>query len=82
MRIYTVYSDFLDYVLANPDAIATTSFFQKMSLISFISYINSFAAFRDINFKIAPLRIDMGNHCFFMYHDIKLDCFPTGFQSK
>jgi MscS family membrane protein len=31
-----------------------------MSLISFISYINSFAAFRDINFKIAPLRIDMG----------------------
>lgn len=60
MRIYTVYSDFLDYVLANPDAIATTSFFQKMSLISFISYINSFAAFRDINFKIAPLRIDMG----------------------
>lgn len=60
MRTYTLYSDFLDYVLANPDAIVTTSFFQKMSLISFISYINSSAKFRDINFMIAPIRIDMG----------------------
>ena len=60
LRIYHVYLDFLEYILANPEAIATTSFFQKMSLISFISYINSFAVFREINFEIAPLRIDMG----------------------
>ncbi|GFO72631.1 MscS family membrane protein [Bathymodiolus japonicus methanotrophic gill symbiont] len=60
LRIYAVYQDLLEYILANPEAIATTSFFQKMSLVSFISYINSHALFKDINFKIAPLRIDMG----------------------
>ncbi|WP_428356371.1 mechanosensitive ion channel family protein [Methyloprofundus sp.] len=60
LKIYAVNLDFLEYVLANPDTIVTTSFFQKMSLISLISYINSFDIFRNINFKIAPLRIDMG----------------------
>lgn len=60
LRIYAVYQDLLEYILANPEAIVTTSFFQKMSLISFISYINSYAVFKDINYKIAPLRIDMG----------------------
>jgi len=60
LKIYAVYLDFLDYVLANPDEIVTTSFFQKMSLISFISYINSQEIFRNINYKISALRIDMG----------------------
>ncbi|TXK93057.1 hypothetical protein BMR02_15825, partial [Methylococcaceae bacterium HT1] len=60
LRVYTVYQDFLEYVLANPDKIVTTSFIQKISLISAISYFNSLDVFRDINFKIAPMRIDMG----------------------
>ena len=60
LRIDAVYLDFLEYVLVNPDAIVTTSFFQKISVISFISYFNSIDVFRDINYKIAPLRIDMG----------------------
>jgi len=59
-RIYAVYLDFLEYVLANPDAIVTTSFFQKMSLISIISYFNNLEIFRGINLRIAPMRIDMG----------------------
>ena len=60
LRIYAVYLDFLEYVLANPDMIVTTSFLQKFSLISFIAYFNNLEMFRDINFKIAPMRIDMG----------------------
>ena len=60
LRIDAVYLDFLEYVLVNPDAIVTTSFFQKMSLISFISYFNNIEVFRDINYKIGPLRVDMG----------------------
>ena len=60
LRIEAVYLDFLEYVLVNPDAIVTTSFFQKFSLISFISYFNSIDILRNINYKIAPLRIDMG----------------------
>lgn len=60
MQIYAVYQDFLEYVLANPGKIVTTSFFQKLSLINFISYINNIDIFRDVNFKIAFLRIDMG----------------------
>ncbi|WP_167374144.1 mechanosensitive ion channel family protein [Bathymodiolus platifrons methanotrophic gill symbiont] len=60
LRVYTVYQDFLEYVLANPDKIVTTSFIQKISLISAISYFNSLDVFRDINFNIAPMRIDMG----------------------
>ncbi len=60
LKINAVYLDFLEYVLVNPDTIVTTSFFQKISLISFISYFNSIEVFREFNFKIAPLRIDMG----------------------
>ncbi len=60
LRIYTVYQDFLEYVLVNTDDIVTTSFLQKLSLINFISYFNSMEVFRNINYKIAPLRIDMG----------------------
>lgn len=60
LKVYAVYQDFLEYVIANPDEIVTTSFFQKISLISFISYINNNELFRNINYKIAPLRIDMG----------------------
>ncbi|OQK15092.1 hypothetical protein AU255_19115 [Methyloprofundus sedimenti] len=60
LKVYAVYQDFLEYVITNPDEIVTTSFFQKISLISFISYINNNAVFRNINYKIAPLRIDMG----------------------
>ena len=60
LRVYNVYLDFLEYVLANPDMIVTTSFLQKLSLISIISYFNNLEIFRDINFKIAPMRIDMG----------------------
>lgn len=60
LQIYNVYRDFLEYVLLNPDQIATTSFFQKFSIISFISYFNNIEIFREFNYIIAPLRIDMG----------------------
>lgn len=60
LKLHAVYLDFLEYVLVNPDTIVTTSFFQQLSLISFISYFNNIDVFRDINYKIAPLRIDMG----------------------
>lgn len=60
LHITNVYRDFLEYVLINLDEIVTTSFFQKISLISFISYFNNIEVFRDFNYAIAPLRIDMG----------------------
>lgn len=60
LQISNVYRDFLEYVLINPDEIVTTSFFQKISLISFISYFNNFETFREVNYIVAPLRIDLG----------------------
>ncbi len=60
MRIYAVYLDFLDYVANNPEAIVSTSFLHNISLISAISYFNNIEIFKNINYTIAPLRIDMG----------------------
>lgn len=60
LQAYNIYRDFLEYVLLNPDEIVTTSFFQKMSLISFISYFNNIETFRGLNYTLAPMRIDAG----------------------
>ncbi len=60
IRLYDTYMDFLEYVLHNPTKIVSTSFLQKISLISAISFFNNMEIFKGINYAIAPLRIDMG----------------------
>ena len=60
LQAYNLYRDFLEYVVLNSDDIVTTSLFQKISLISFISYFNNIEIFKDINFTLAPMRIDAG----------------------
>ena len=60
IQVYNIYRDFLDYVLLNPDDIVTTSIFQKLSLITFIAYFNNIEVFRDLNYTLAPMRIDAG----------------------
>ncbi|NOQ16797.1 MAG: mechanosensitive ion channel [Methyloprofundus sp.] len=59
-KLYATYLDFLEYVNNNPTKIVSTSFLQKLSLISAISYFNNIEMFKGINYAIAPLRIDMG----------------------
>ncbi|BCG62801.1 MAG: MscS family membrane protein [Methyloprofundus sp.] len=59
-KLYATYLDFLEYVNNNPTKIVSTSFLQKLSLISAISYFNNIDMFKGINYAIAPLRIDMG----------------------
>ena len=60
LQSYNIYRDFLEYVLLNPDEIVTTSFLQKMSLITFIAYFNNVEIFRRLNYTLAPIRIDAG----------------------
>ncbi|NOQ14808.1 MAG: mechanosensitive ion channel [Methyloprofundus sp.] len=60
LQTYNIYRDFLEYVLLNPDEIVTTSIFQKLSLITFIAYFNNIEVFRDLNYTLAPIRIDAG----------------------
>lgn len=60
LQVSYLYRDFLEYVLLNPDEIVTTTFFQKISLISSISYFNNIEVFRELNYTLAPLRIDAG----------------------
>jgi len=57
---YALYLGFVEYVLENPHEIVTTSLFQKLSLISAISYFNNFESLQELNYFIAPLRLDMG----------------------
>lgn len=60
IRSYGTYLDFLEYVQANPTKIVSTSFIQKISLISAISYFNNIEVFKGFNYAIAPLHIDAG----------------------
>ena len=60
MRISIVYLDFLEYVKHNPEEVVASSFLNKISLISTISYFNNIEVLNRINPVIAPLRIDMG----------------------
>lgn len=54
------YQDILTYVAINPRKIASIHWFQEFSLLSIISYINQFDVVQTFNYKLAPLRVDMG----------------------
>jgi len=58
--VFDTYQDILSFVIANPGKVATTHWFQKISLLSTIAFFNNFEVFRAANHKLAPLRIDMG----------------------
>jgi MscS family membrane protein len=60
VRSYLVSVDFIHYVLNNPEGIVVTSFLQRISIISAISYVNNNEQFRKVNQLISPLKIDVG----------------------
>ncbi len=60
LQVYSVLIDFINYVLDHPEEIVVTSFLQKISVISAISYVNHIGLFEEVNYLISPLRIDMG----------------------
>ena len=54
------FQDLLTFVINNPGLIASTHWFQKFTLISAISFVNSFDFIKPINFKLAPFMVDIG----------------------
>lgn len=54
------YQNILNYVINNPERIASISWFQRFSLLSAISYINHFDFVRLINNKLARFNVDTG----------------------
>ncbi|MDC9729433.1 MAG: mechanosensitive ion channel family protein [Methyloprofundus sp.] len=60
LQTYTISIDFIQFVLDNPEDIVVTSFLQRISIISAISYINSIDALKPANHAISPLKLDMG----------------------
>ena len=54
------YQDVLMYVIINPRKIASIHWFQEFSLLSAISYINHFDFIQPVNYKLTPLRVDVG----------------------
>ena len=57
---HDTYRDILTFVIANPDKISTTHWFQKVSLLSSIAFFNNFDIIRSINHKLTPFRVDVG----------------------
>ncbi len=58
--VNTTYQDILKYVINNPLQIVSTHWFQEVSLLTAISYINHFEIIRLINLKLIPFKIDVG----------------------
>ncbi len=56
----TGYQDLLNYVVDNPGIIVSSHWFHLLSVHSLISYINSIEAFKLFNYKLAPLKVDVG----------------------
>jgi MscS family membrane protein len=54
------YQDILKYISNNPRKIASTHWFQEFSLLSAISYVNSFDFIQFINYKLTPFKVDVG----------------------
>ena len=59
-RAYEAYRGILSFIINNPGKIATTHWFQKVSLLSTISFFNNFEFIRPISHKLAPFRVDAG----------------------
>ncbi len=62
-RFHLLNSTFLDiltYVINNPREISSSLWFQQFTLISVISYFNSFDFIAPINNRLAPFKIDVG----------------------
>ena len=57
---HDTYRDILTFVIANPDKISTTHWFQKVSLLSSIAFFNNFDIIRSINHKLTPFQVDVG----------------------
>lgn len=60
LQAYTTSINFIEFVLDNPEAIVVTSFLQRISIISAISYINNIEVFKPVNHAISPMKLDMG----------------------
>lgn len=54
------FNDILTFVINNPGMIASTHWFQKFTLLSAISFVNSFDFIKPVNFKLSPFRVDAG----------------------
>jgi MscS family membrane protein len=60
MNVNNAYQDVIDYVISNPREIAKSHWFQQFTLLSAISYFNSFDIIKAMNHKLAPFRLDVG----------------------
>lgn len=56
----TTYQDVLNYVINNPGLIASTHWFQFVTLNSSITFFNSLEFAKPINRRLAPLKLDFG----------------------
>ena len=57
---HDTYRDILSFVIANPGKIATSHWFQKVSLLSSIAFFNNIDTIRPINHSLAPFEVDVG----------------------
>ncbi len=60
LQTYGISISFTEFVLDNSGDIVVTSFLQRISIISAISYINNFDVFTSVNHAISPLKLDIG----------------------
>jgi MscS family membrane protein len=60
LQAINTYQDVLSHVIVNPRRIASVHWFQEFSLLSAITYANHFDFVQNINYKLAPFKVDTG----------------------
>ncbi len=57
---YVTFQNVLEYVLDHPAQIVSTAWFQNISLLGAIQWVNDLPFASTINYKLAPFKVDLG----------------------